>query len=97
MTARYTLSPRAQTDLDKIWNYTASRWGVDQAELYIRQIWHHIQEIAAQPGMGQACFEVRADYYKYASGSHFLFYRLIKDGIDVVRILHERMDFQRHF
>jgi toxin ParE1/3/4 len=39
---------------------------------------------------------VRPDYRKYPSGSHVLFYRLTDDGIDVVRILHERMDYERH-
>jgi len=27
-------SPAAIADIDKIWNYTAKRWGPDQANLY---------------------------------------------------------------
>ena len=96
MTGRYVLSPRAQGDLDEIWAYTVKQWGIDQAEFYIRQIGRHVETVAAQPMMGRACPEVRAGYYKFPSGSHFLFYRLFKNGIDVVRILHERMDFGRH-
>jgi toxin ParE1/3/4 len=46
--------------------------------------------------MGQDCSDIRAGYWKIPSGSHVLFYRLTADGIDVVRILHERMDFERH-
>jgi plasmid stabilization system protein ParE len=34
--------------------------------------------------------------YEHPVGSHVLFYRLTDDGIDVVRILHNRMDFERH-
>jgi toxin ParE1/3/4 len=93
---RYVLSPRARIDLDKIWDHTAERWGIDQAEFYIRQLWQYIEAAAAEPTIGRACPEVRAGYYKYRSGSHFLFYRLIDGGIDVVRVLHERMDFGRH-
>jgi toxin ParE1/3/4 len=96
MTGRYTLSPRAKADLDNIWDRTVERGGTDQAEFYIRQLWQHIMAAAPQPTLGRACPEVRAGYYKYRSGSHFLFYRLIDGGIDVVRILHERMDFGRH-
>ena len=96
MTFRYLLSPGAQVDLDKIWDHTEERWGIDQAELYIRQLWQHIEAVAAQPTIGRACPEVRAGYYKYRSGSHFPFYRLTNGGIDAVRILHERMDFGRH-
>jgi toxin ParE1/3/4 len=96
MTAHYILSPLAQSGLYNIWDYTQSHWGADQAETYIRQLWQQIKTIAAQPRRGRACPEVRAEYYKYQSGSHFLFYRITSDGIDVVRILHERMDFERH-
>jgi toxin ParE1/3/4 len=96
MSARYVLSPRAQADMDEIWDRTAERWGTDQAEFYTRQLWRHIEAVASKPAIGRACPEVRAGYYKYLSGSHFLFYRLIDDGIDVVRVLHERMDFGRH-
>lgn len=50
----------------------------------------------ADPSLGRECAEVRPGYRKYPSGSHALFYRLTDDGIDVVRILHERMDYERH-
>jgi toxin ParE1/3/4 len=96
MTGRYVLSPRAQLDLDDIWNSTEGRWGIDQAETYIRQIWQHIALIAAHPALGRSCDEVRVGYHKYPAGSHLLFYRITGDGIDVVRILHERMDFAQH-
>jgi toxin ParE1/3/4 len=46
--------------------------------------------------MGRACPEIRRGYHKYRAGSHVLFYRLIDGGIEVVRILHEQMDFGRH-
>lgn len=97
MTGRYTLSPRAQGDLDEIWTYTEKRWGIDQAEFYTSQIGRDVVTIAAHPTMGRACSDIRAGYYKYPTGCHVLFYRLIAGGIDVVRILHERMDFGRHF
>ena len=58
--ARYVLSSRAQLDLDDIWNYTESRWGIGQPEKYTRQLWQHIKIIAAQPTRGRACPEVRA-------------------------------------
>jgi toxin ParE1/3/4 len=96
MSGRYVLSPRAQCDIEDIWEHTSKRWGFDQAEVYTRQLWQHIEAVARKPTIGRACPEVRAGYYKYPSGSHFLFYRLIDGGIDVVRILHERMDFDRH-
>jgi len=97
MTGHYTISPRAQRDLDEIWAYTLRNWGIDQAELYVRQIARHIETVSERPSTGRACPEVRAGYYKYPSGSHLLFYRMTDGGMDIVRILHESMDFGRHF
>ena len=93
---RYVLSPRAQSDLREIWDYTVERWGMEQAEIYVRTIRSAVERIAENPGQGRQCDEIRPGYFKYASGSHVLFYRRISDGIDVVRVLHQRMDFDRH-
>jgi toxin ParE1/3/4 len=97
VTNRFTISPRARGDLDEIWTYTLRRWGIGQAEFYIREIGRHVKIVTAHPAIGTACPEVRPGYYKYRCGSHFLFYRRTKIGITIVRILHERMDFGRHF
>jgi toxin ParE1/3/4 len=96
MTGRFTFTPRAQADLDEIWEYTAGRWSVDQAETYTRQLWRDISAVAERPSLGDECPEVRKGYRKYPSGSHVLFYRLIAGGVDIVRIIHERMDYGRH-
>jgi len=96
MTARALLSPRAQADLDEIWNHTVQTWGIDQAETYLRQIWQRIERAAENPAVGRACPEIRRGYYKLAGGSHILFYRRIDNGIEVIRILHSRMDASRH-
>ena len=96
MTGRFVLTPRAQNDLDEIWDYTADRWGLDQAEAYTRQLWMHIQTIADRPALGRECPEIRPGYLRFPSGSHILFYRFTSEGIDIVRILHARMDYEQH-
>lgn len=96
MTGHFVLTPRARADLDEIWDYTADRWGLDQAETYTRQLWKNIAIVADRPSLGRECTEVRRGYRMYPTGSHVLFYRHTTLGIDVVRILHERMDYERH-
>lgn len=96
MTARWGLSPRAQDDLRTIWNYTARNWNPDQADRYVRQITRDIETVAALPTIGRSCSEVRPGYFRYPSGSHLIFYRAVASGIAVVRILHARMDADRH-
>ena len=70
--------------------------GEAKAEAYVRQIWKAVRAIAADPRSGRACDEIRAGYMKYHAGSHMLFYRKAGKTIDIVRILHERMDFEQH-
>jgi toxin ParE1/3/4 len=94
---RYVFSPRAHVDLSEIWDYTARNWGVDQAERYIRQIVTTCADLADGRKQGRSINDVRPGYFKYATGSHVLFYRRKPAGeIEVVRILHRRMDVGRH-
>jgi toxin ParE1/3/4 len=93
--SRAIFTPRARADLDDIWEYTARRWGLDQAERYLRRIAEAAESIAEAPGRGRTCDHVREGYRKYPVGSHVLFYREMSDGVDVVRILHQQMDFDR--
>jgi toxin ParE1/3/4 len=94
---RYVLSPRAKSDLDGIWDYTCKNWGEQQAILYIRIIQTAIEAVASNPRLGKSCDHIREGYRKFPAGSHMLFFRLAAGEIDVVRILHRRMDFKRHF
>lgn len=95
--SRYLLSPAARADLDEIWDYTCQRWGIEQAEDYLRQLQRSIERAADDPRIGETIDQVRPGYLKLASGSHVVFYRLTADSaVDVIRILHQRMDIDRH-
>ncbi|MGO4335377.1 type II toxin-antitoxin system RelE/ParE family toxin [Labrys sp. KB_33_2] len=41
--------------------------------------------------------EIREGYLKYNVGSHIVFYRRMEQIIDIIRILHQRMDIGPHF
>lgn len=95
---RYVLSPAARADLEEIWDYTCQRWDDDQAEEYVREIQRAIERVVDNPMIGRACDELRPGCRKHAVGSHTLYYRIVGgDVINVVRVLHQRMDVDRHF
>ena len=94
--SRYRLTPAAQRDLSTIWDFTQERWDARQAETYLNEIRATIERIADDPGRGRACDEIREGYRRYGIGSHLLFYVESPDGVDVIRILHQRMDPTRH-
>ncbi|WP_144627914.1 type II toxin-antitoxin system RelE/ParE family toxin [Arthrobacter woluwensis] len=92
----FRLTPAARADLSSIWDYTAERWDTRQAETYIRELHAAMERIAEDPARGRTCDEIRAGYRKYAIGSHLIFYVVAADGVDVIRVLHQRMDSGRH-
>lgn len=92
----YLLRPRARADLEEIWDYTADRWGEAQAERYVRVIGAAFDRIARDPRSGQSCAEIRPGYAKLSVGAHVVFFRRTGRGVEIVRILHSRMDFGRH-
>lgn len=94
--AGYTLTPRARRDLDSIAAYSIREWGREQAARYVRDLRAAIEMVAANPLRGRNREELRPGYFSMSRGSHIVFYRRMPDGIDVVRILHQRMEPERH-
>jgi len=90
------LRPRARADLDKIWDYTLERWGVDQAESYTRALAHAFDLLADQPHLGRAWTDVHEGLRMFPAGKHLVLYFADDNGIDVVRVLHERMSIDDH-
>ena len=93
---RLELTPKARRDIDDIWERSFERHGAAQAETYIRGVERAMQTIAEDPRRGRPCDEIRSGYRKFAVGSHMLFFRVADGAIVIVRILHQRMDFERH-
>lgn len=92
----YVLSPAAVADLEAIWDQGEERWGIGQAEVYARGLQRAMETVAADPRRGRPCDDIRLGYRKFAVGAHMLFCRPHPAGIEIVRILHQRMDFIRY-
>ena len=90
------LSPAAEADVDEIWDYSADTWGVSQAEVYVSDLRKTMERLAVRPTLGVACPAIRPGYRKQSVGSHVIFYRLVGEDVDIVRVLHQRVDFARH-
>ena len=91
----YRLSPLAESDLEDIWLYTVERWSVTQADSYHADIIEAIKKLASGERKGRRV-DVRDGYQKYTVGRHFVFFCLSDIDVDVIRILHQSMDVERH-
>ena len=95
---RYRLSKLAEKDLAGIWRYTVDYWSREQANKYVNGLLNAFTEIAKAPeSVGRSYEYVREGYRKYSYGRHIIFYIILDDGSTLTsRVLHERMDFDRH-
>lgn len=89
-------TPAARRDLSQIWDYSEEQWGRRQAESYVEDVRAAIERLAADPDRGRPCDDIRDRYRRYPTGRHVIFYVVDEVGIDVIRILHQRMDVGRH-
>jgi toxin ParE1/3/4 len=91
------LTRAAREDLKAIGRYTQRTWGRRQRVAYLTQLDRHFHSLAQRPTLGHSCDDIRPGYRKDTEGVHAIFYREVDGGIEVVRILHGRMDLDRHF
>lgn len=86
--------PRAVRDIGQIWDYTAEHWGTAQADRYMGAIREVCDALAAGDATGTDAGYISPGYRRIRSGRHIVFFRLMRSGaVEIVRILHERMDF----
>jgi len=94
----YTLliSPIAQDDLKKIYQFGALNWGAARASDYIEQLKMRLWSLTKHPQIGIKRDELLSTLCSLAVERHVIFYRVKKQQIEIVRILHCRQDPQRH-
>lgn len=92
----FVLTPAAEIDLDDIWDYSVENWGERQAERYIRMIYETIIGLTDGTQLSHSAQKVRPDYRKVLVGSHVIFFKEDERVVDVIRILHQRMDPSSH-
>ncbi|GHS98346.1 plasmid stabilization protein ParE [Bacteroidia bacterium] len=93
----FLLTGLAYEDLKNVAFYTHETWGSSQRDIYLKMIDSAFHAVAENPDLGIRIDYVRAGYYKYKIGKHLIFYRAIGDeDVQIVRILHERMDVESY-
>ena len=91
---RARLRPAARLDLAEIWLATAERWDVDQADQYIRLIQNRLSRIEEFPESYPLSRSRHGIFRKAPGGEHLIFYLVTKQLIDIVRITHNRSDYE---
>ncbi|NOZ09540.1 MAG: type II toxin-antitoxin system RelE/ParE family toxin [Gammaproteobacteria bacterium] len=92
----YELSEAAAKDIEQILQRSIVDFGLAQTEIYFHSLKTCLELLGENPGMGGGADDIRQGYRRFAHESHVIFYRASEQGILVVRILHKRMDANKH-
>ncbi len=90
----FVISKKAVADLEEIWLYTVEKWSVEQADRYYNLKFDEITYLCSNIESGKSMEHVRKGYRASKVKSHFVFYRIVNDTIEIIRILHERMHIE---
>ena len=89
-------SPEAYEDMLGFRQYTHTTWSAAQADRYTEKLEHTCWMLVDTPHLGRALPEVEASLRVIRCDSHFIFYRVLRNRLVVIALLHERMDAVRH-
>jgi toxin ParE1/3/4 len=82
---------RARADLVEIWDYIADD-SETQADLFIDTVDRKLRLLAAKPHLGRSRPELAENMRSFPLGRYVIFYVVMPDGIQVVRVLHGARD-----
>ena len=92
----FRLSSKSLEDLKSIGRFTLKSWGREQRNIYLSKLDESFHILAEQPQLGNARDDIRKGYRVYHVGRHLIFYRQKSIAIEIIRILHDRMDVKTH-
>ena len=83
----YQLTPKALADLDDIWRYSAERWSVDQADLYIDDLTRIFELLVSMPEMARERHEFHPPVHIHSHAQHLIVYTMQVGMVLIIRIL----------
>lgn len=97
--AKYDITKEATEDLYRIWEYTVDAWSEEQADIYYGILETAMDAVGSAPAtIGKPYDEIIPGLKAYHVRRHMVFYVIQDNGRALIaRILHERMDYARHF
>ena len=90
----YELSPEADQDLEEIFEYTEREFGFDQAIEYLSGFDGLLGKLVNNPELGKERKEIREGLRSILKEKDVIFYRILKNRIRIVRILHGSRDLR---
>ncbi len=94
--ASFELSEAADRDPTGIYRYSYRQFSREQADAYLLSLEQCFARLGQFPLLGRSIDHLRHGYFRFEHASHTIFYLRTEHGIRIIRVLHERMDPERH-
>jgi len=86
----YRISPRAALDLDGVVEYSESRFGSKQADIYIAGLTRSFKMLAESPRRGRPADRFGAGLRQYRFEKHYIVFSVEIDHIIIRAVVHAR-------
>ena len=90
------LSRKAAADLAEIADFTIAAFGIGQARKYRDQFNRCFASLIDNPMLGRSAGELGPGLRRIRQQAHVVFYLPSDEAVLVVRVLHNRMDFEQY-
>lgn len=85
--SHYQVSPRADEDLIEIWRFISLE-SIEAADNLLDSFVEKFELIAEHPHVGRARPELARNLRSFPVGRYLIFYRPMRDAVEIVRVLH---------
>ncbi len=89
---RLIIAPRARQDLRSIRLYGLKPWGSAQATSYLATLSDGFSRLQNHPLIGRSRDDLGPGLRSWPIGHHVIYYQRGTDQLEIVRILHQRID-----
>jgi len=93
----YILSKEADFDIEDIFDYTEREYSFNQAIKYLLNFESVFNSLLINPQIGRKRNEIKIGLYSIVEKEHVIFYRILKNHIRIVRVLHGSKDILNYF
>ena len=90
------LSPSAIRDLQDISSYTLLTWGKEQEDRYLKGLWGKLAEVQSNPESSRLREDLAKGCRSTRYEKHVIFFSFEGQTLQVIRILHGKMDLSNH-
>jgi toxin ParE1/3/4 len=92
----YSISPQARNDIDGIWDYIACD-NPAAADRVIALFEQKFLLLSSQPLIGESRDKLQIGLRSFSVGNYVIFYRPMKNSLEVARVIHGARDIDLLF